>query len=187
MVIKVDPLRHFTSILFEKILQIFPKQKEAEFDVDGRPYHPFYYCRKPAFVQTMYDIVEKIEDLTFKADRAKRLKVEAEDEKLINTPVYLSTTRWMTKEELSALFEDSVNDRQVDELITALERLLENDWSYECEELIFKFRTSVAKIRATEKVCEISKNDQGRAYTEYIGNYWPKLTSSLISARNWFS
>merc|ERR1712004_684298 len=33
--------------------EVFPRQKEAEFDVEGRPFHPFFYTLKPSlFLET---------------------------------------------------------------------------------------------------------------------------------------
>ena len=31
--------------------EIFPRQKEAEFDIDGRPFHSFFYTRFPNYTQ----------------------------------------------------------------------------------------------------------------------------------------
>jgi len=149
--------------------EIFPRQKEAEFDEEGRPFHPFYYCRKPNFFQSIYEIVDKIEDLTFKADRARVNRWRVDESKLINTPVALSTTRWMNKEELENLLDEKVTEGMQDELVTALERLLENEWSYECKDLIFKFRASVSQPRAAREIKEIQVDDQGNSFVEYIG------------------
>ena len=56
-----------------------------------------------------------------------------------------------------------------EELIVALQRLLENDWSYEAEELIFKFRTNVAQTTATQSPIEPETDEQGRQVVEFIG------------------
>ena len=56
-----------------------------------------------------------------------------------------------------------------EELIIALQRLLENDWSYEAEELIFKFRTNVAQTTATQSPIEPETDEQGRQVVEFIG------------------
>ena len=81
--------------------QIFPKQKDAEFSEDGRPFHPFFYCKNPNYHQALYEVVDKIEDLSLRADRAAARNWSPAEAKLINTPVYLSSTRWMNREELS--------------------------------------------------------------------------------------
>jgi len=149
--------------------EIFPKQKEAEFSEDGRPFHPFYYCQTPNYHQSLYEIVDKIEDLTLKADRALARNWKPDENKLINTSVYLSSTRWMTKDEMGILLEEKISDPMEDEFITALTRLLENDWSYECKDLIFKFRTNVAQTAATQAAIEPQLDEKGRQFVEYIG------------------
>ena len=89
------------------LFQLFPKQKDAEFSEDGRPLHAFFYCEKPNYHQALFEVVEKIEDLSLKADRAKARGWRPDEDKLINTPVYLSSTRWMNRQELGELFEEA--------------------------------------------------------------------------------
>merc|ERR1719206_365381 len=149
--------------------EIFPKQKEAEFSEDGRPFHTFFYCERPQYYQALYEVVDKIEDLSLKADRAKARGWRPDEDKLINTPVYLSSTRWMTRQELAELFEEKITEPMEDELVTALDRLLENDWCYECKDFIFKFRTNVAQSLATQTTPEAQKDEAGRQFVEYIG------------------
>jgi len=149
--------------------EIFPKQKDAEFSEDGRPFHPFFYCKNPNYHQALYEVVDKIEDLSLRADRAAARNWSPAEAKLINTPVYLSSTRWMNREELTQAFEEKINESMEEELIIALQRLLENDWSYEAEELIFKFRTSVAQTTATQSPIEPETDEQGRQVVEFIG------------------
>ena len=66
-------------------------------------------------------------------------------------------------------FEEKINESMEEELIIALQRLLENDWSYEAEELIFKFRTNVAQTTATQSPIEPETDEQGRQVVEFIG------------------
>jgi len=149
--------------------ELFPKQKDAEFSEDGRPLHAFFYCEKPNYHQALFEVVEKIEDLSLKADRATARGWRPDEDKLINTPVYLSSTRWMNRQELGELFEEPIGESMEDELVTALERLLDNNWSYECTDLIFKFRTKVAQSLATQTALEPQTDDAGRQFVEYIG------------------
>ena len=67
------------------------------------------------------------------------------------------------------VFEEKVNESMEEELIIALQRLLENDWSYEAEELIFKFRTKIAQTTATQSPIEPETDEQGRQVVEFIG------------------
>ena len=77
------------------------------FSEDGRPLHAFFYCEKPNYHQALFEVVEKIEDLSLKADRATARGWRPDEDKLINTPVYLSSTRWMNRQELGELFEEA--------------------------------------------------------------------------------
>ncbi len=49
--------------------QIFPKQKDAEFDSEGRPFHTFFYTTRPNFTQMLYDVVDTLENCLFFNDR----------------------------------------------------------------------------------------------------------------------
>ena len=69
-----------------------------------------------------------------------------------------------------------------DELVTALDRLLENDWSYECTDVIFKFRTNVAQSLATQTTPEAQKDEAGRQFVEYIGKF---QLSTQLGWVNW--
>lgn len=148
--------------------EIFPKQKDAEFDEDGRPFHPFFYSLYPNFVQTMYDVVDQLENSTFFADRMMKQN-KSPDPTLIISDGTLSTTRWMNKEELQKLFFEQINDGQVQELVTVLGRLVENPYSYKYRDTIFKFRTPIATIKAIEDQQEHQFDKNGRAYVEYTG------------------
>ena len=60
----------------------------------------------------MYEVVDHIENLTFFADRMYKQNKSA-DPTLIISDATLSTTRWMSKEELTKLFFEDVKERQV--------------------------------------------------------------------------
>ena len=49
--------------------EIFPKQKDVEFDLEGRPFHPFFYTLKPNFNQAIFSIRDHIEGVTIFGDR----------------------------------------------------------------------------------------------------------------------
>ena len=57
----------------------------------------------------------------------------------------------------------------MNELIEALERLLENDFSYKAKDFIFKFRKPIATVQSYEDPVEPQYDQEGRAFVEYIG------------------
>ena len=64
----------------------------------------------------------------------------------------------------------------MNELVEALQRLVENEFSYKAKEFIFKFRKPIAAVQAVDDAIEPQYDENGRAYVEYIGE-------KFISAR----
>ena len=60
---------------------------------------------------------------------------------------------------------------QVNELTEALERLLENEFSYKAKDFIFKFRKPIGAIQAVEDPLEPQFDETGRSYVEYLGKF----------------
>ena len=58
---------------------------------------------------------------------------------------------------------------QVNELTEALERLLENEFSYKAKDFIFKFRKPIGAIQAVKDPLEPQFDETGRSYVEYLG------------------
>ena len=40
---------------------MFPRQKDAEFDAEGRPYSPFFFTGAPQTTTLLYDLADHIE------------------------------------------------------------------------------------------------------------------------------
>ena len=64
---------------------------------------------------------------------------------------------------------------QLNELVEALERLLENPFSYKAKDFIFKFRKPIAAVQSVENPVEPQYDENGRAIVEYTGKH--KLTA----------
>merc|ERR1712212_418411 len=76
--------------------EVFPQQKSVEFD----------YTNKPQYTQLMYEMAEHIGNISSFADRMRSLKVAPNPEEILDD-VALSSTKWISKEELSKkLIED---------------------------------------------------------------------------------
>ena len=43
--------------------QVFPKQKDAEFDAEGRPYNPFFYTAAPQTTTLLHDIATHVDQV----------------------------------------------------------------------------------------------------------------------------
>ena len=116
---------------------VFPKQKDAEFDFDGRPFHPFFFTRRPLFYQSMYEVAEHINNVSHFADLMRNLKVPPNPEQILDSTA-LAATRWMNLEELTAFFIEGIREKDVEDLVKGLERLLESPFAYKAKDFIFK-------------------------------------------------
>ena len=67
-------------------------------------------------------------------------------------------------------FMISTLEIQVNELIDAMERLLENQFAYKVKDFIFKFRKPIAIVQAAENPVEPQFDENGRASVEYTGS-----------------
>ena len=119
------------------VFQIYPREKDAEFDVDGRPFHPFFYTTRPLYNQTLYDLAVALDSCYTLNDRmfSQGQKPDA-DQRLDDTN--LAGTRWIKKEELEELLREQLKDRHYHEFLEAIERLTFQPFSYKFKELIFK-------------------------------------------------
>ena len=75
------------------LFQIFPRQKDAEFDLDGRPFNTFFYTKYPNYNKALYEIVERVEDIVFYQDRmmtlvrrSKEITIQFNEHKTITIP-----------------------------------------------------------------------------------------------------
>jgi len=94
--------------------EIFPKQKSAEFDASGRPYHPFFYTARPNFFYLLHEMVGKLKKLN-----------EAYSGAPLETPSTnsLSGSVWISKEELEGKLLEKINDEMYKEWVACMDRL----------------------------------------------------------------
>ena len=122
---------------------VFPLQKDAEFGVDGRPHHPFFYTTKPQYTQILYEAAEHIQNVTLFGERMKKMKVPPNPDEVLNDTA-LSTTRWVSADELKKMLIEDVKAQEHSDLLLAFERLLELPFSYKARDFIFKYGTLLA-------------------------------------------
>ena len=53
-----------------------------------------------------------------------------------------------------------------------LDRLLENPYSYKYQDILFKFRSPIASVKAVEDQQEHQYDNNDRAYVEYTGKIY---------------
>ena len=122
--------------------EVFPLQKATEFDYSGRPFHPFFYTNKPQYTQLMYEMAEHIGNITSFGDRMRALKVSPNPEEILDD-IAFSSTKWISKEQLSKILIEDLNDQEYNDLINSYERLIELPFSYKSKDFIFKYVYSI--------------------------------------------
>lgn len=118
--------------------EVFPREKEAEFDLDGRPFHPFFYCVTSQFVKIMYDVTDQISSVTFFAERMQRQNRPPDPEQALDE-ITMAGTRWMTYVELKERLAEDIKEKDYDDFLNAFDRLLENPFAYKAKDFIFKY------------------------------------------------
>ena len=148
---------------------VFPSQKEAEFSLDGRPHHPFFYTTKPQYTQMMYDIAEHIQNVTLFGERMKKMKVPPNPEEAL-TETVLSSTRWIQLEELQKVLIEDVKEQEYADLLLAFERLLELPFAYKAKDFIYQYRREVGNVGdSTSNIIQPEYDAEGRGFVELTG------------------
>eukprot|EP00095_Tigriopus_kingsejongensis_P000963 maker-scaffold83_size396513-snap-gene-1.21 protein:Tk00963 transcript:maker-scaffold83_size396513-snap-gene-1.21-mRNA-1 annotation:"unknown" len=148
--------------------QVYPKQKEAEFDGEGRPHQTFFFTNKPNYNKMLYDVVETLEKLAHLNDRLIQQGVFPQKNLMLNE-VNLSGTDWLSKAALEKSLLEDLNDEQYNELIMALDRLTFQHFSYKVRDFIFQHRASTSIIQSKTETMEPITAVDGRLYVEAMG------------------
>ena len=149
--------------------EVFPLQKAAEFDFNGRPNHPFFYTLKPQYTQSLYELSEHINNVTLFGEKMRNLKVPEDPNQILDGNA-LSATRWMDLDEMKDKFKEVIKEEHVDDLIKALERLVELPFSYKAKDFIFKFRVPLSDVSdGMDSIIQPEYDAEGRGFVEYIG------------------
>jgi len=140
--------------------EVFPQQKEAQFDETGRPYHTLFYTLRPNFFMTLHEVVEKmrhLEQLEDKGFTAGQLPDPAQK---------LSTlgSEWLSMTELGAMLVEKLRDVEYQEFLRAMNRLVEHPLSFHHKEFIFRFRKMLKATTETQAVPELVFDAAGRPY-----------------------
>jgi len=148
--------------------EIYPKQKEAEFDVDGRPFHPFFFTLKPNFSQALFSMRDHLERVTIFGDRMKKQGKGPDPEQIINAGK-LADSRWVTKEEASKICLESITETEHAEFLAVLERLVSLPFSYRVRDDLFRWRVREQLLAAQQEYITPQFDEKGRAWVEMQG------------------
>lgn len=78
---------------------------------------------------------------------------------------------WITKKELDARTLEETKDKQYDEFIAIMDRLLQHPYSYECKEFILQNRRNLLVQQRGREIIEPKIGEDGRQYVTTCGNF----------------
>ncbi|XP_063995670.1 small ribosomal subunit protein uS9m [Diachasmimorpha longicaudata] len=144
----------------EDPINIFPPKKAAQFDEQGRPFHPFFYTRIPNYYQALYDMVEHMEKLDKIQDDEIRQGLQPSAENKAD----LASSSWLPQADMEKLFLEPLMERQYNYFVTSAERLMNHPYSAVCKEFLMRFRR-VHKTNITGLVIPpLEYDEHGRPY-----------------------
>ncbi|KFM81103.1 28S ribosomal protein S9, mitochondrial, partial [Stegodyphus mimosarum] len=158
-------------------IQLYPREKAAQFDVSGRPFSPFFYTGKSNFYEAVHELVTKFHELDAFEDSMIRKGICNPPEE---TALNLSGGDWFSKEEMQSMFLETLTDAEYDFLVTTLTRLGSHPYSFRSKDIIWKFRKKFPDL-ADEIIPELMTDENGRPYMEMIGNR--KLCQAKVIVR----
>ncbi|BES93502.1 ribosomal protein, S9 [Nesidiocoris tenuis] len=139
--------------------EVFPPKKEAQFDESGRPFHFLFYTGRANFYNILYECVTRLNNLNTAEDALIRSKKEVK-------PVDLdvSGSRWLTKTELETVAVEEITNREYDQFLAAMERLLSHTLAHTQKEFIMKQRIPLMDVSKSFAVVEPMTREDGRQY-----------------------
>lgn len=149
--------------------QVFPRQKEAEFDEQGRPYQTFFYTVKPDYQNRIFQLRANMEAVTIFGERLRSQGLKPDPLQVLDESRF-ANTRWINKEELCNITLENISDEDFNELLIVLERLTALPFSYRVRDEIFSYRVTSEGV-STDKLEIIipQYDDTGRAFVEFQG------------------
>lgn len=156
--------------------EIFPKQKEAEFDLEGRPFHPFFYTLKPNYYEAVFKLRDHLEAVTIFGDRLRKHGKGPDPEQVLSAGK-LADSRWMTQEEVSSVCLESVSEAEYKDLVAVLDRLTGLPFSYRVKEDIFSWRVKEGTAATQQLFIPPQFDEDGRAWVQFEGK---RKTSEAI-------
>jgi len=147
--------------------EALPQRKAAQFGLDGRPFHCFFYTGKPNYVEAMHDLSRKLEALRARdvVTAAKKTTEKQEPKKL-----QLTGSEWLDKKAVEKIFQELLSDNEYEGLVNLLEFMSKQVWLAEEQETIFKYRRMIHSQTFDKELEPVKKDENGRVYQECIGS-----------------
>ncbi|CAG2062589.1 unnamed protein product, partial [Timema podura] len=137
--------------------EVFPPRKAAEFDESGRPHHFLFYTSKPNFYQ---DVVAHMNSLNEFEDKMIKKRLLPDPLQAVN----LTGSQWLPKEQLEKLLVESLSDKDYQNFIVLMDRLVEHPYSYRVKSFYEAYRKPLLSQTKTYDIPKPLYDADGRAY-----------------------
>ncbi|KAI4498072.1 hypothetical protein M0802_006896 [Mischocyttarus mexicanus] len=142
--------------------EVFPSQKLAEFSLDGKPLHPFFYTIQPFYYEVLHNTTEQIKNLEDLEDEIiKRTGKLPEEDK-----IDLHGSEWISKVNLEKLLLEKLYDEQYEYFIKTMKRLIDHPLSRRAEEFIMKYRTKLKVDTMNQESFPVMHTEDGKPYVK---------------------
>uniref|UniRef100_A0A6M2CKU2 Small ribosomal subunit protein uS9m n=1 Tax=Rhipicephalus microplus TaxID=6941 RepID=A0A6M2CKU2_RHIMP len=145
---------------------VFPREKAAQFDYSGRPFHYLFYTTKPHYYGVLHDAVSHVAELNRLETRMLNKGV-AEPEAAMKLSLQDST--WLPKKDLEVLLVESLKDIQYEYFVKTLDRLAEHPYSSQVKEFIMKYRKPRMATFIRDEIPPLQYDETGRPYAKGSG------------------
>ena len=147
--------------------EVYPKQKAAAFDIQGRPFNSFFYTTKPIYYEYLHDIhaafisLNKFEDSMLAQG-------------ILNPPkegkIDLLGSQWFTYDEVKRETMEKMTEKEYQYLISTLERLAEHPYSARVKDIFIRYRKKMISVTSQTTVPPLTIDEAtGRPFAEHEG------------------
>ncbi|XP_075897717.1 small ribosomal subunit protein uS9m isoform X1 [Nelusetta ayraudi] len=174
----------FPSGLFEKRArphmkhpdQIFPRQRAVQWGEDRRPFHFLFYTGKQSYYSLMHETYGKLLSVEKHQDRMRSKGLFSNEVKNMS----LSSSRWLTKEELEALLVENVSLQDYEHFLQLMERLLATPYSAIQEEFVLHYRRQLESQSKKQAVPPLERDQAGVAFSTAQGRRKTSQSSVVL-------
>lgn len=145
---------------------IFKAQKDAQFDIEGRPFHHLFYTVTPNYFEVLSTIGDKGKELDKYEDEqlAKGIVVPPEDSKYI-----FSGREWIGHQELCDKFIEKLDQHQYSYFFRALEKLMSHPYSNRVCKIFEEYSVVLPGQTMQLELPELKRDEAtGQIYTEMV-------------------
>ncbi|XP_075552507.1 mitochondrial ribosomal protein S9 [Dermacentor variabilis] len=145
---------------------VFPREKAAQFDYSGRPFHYLFYTTRPHYYAVLHDAVTHLAELNRLETRMiKRGVAEPAAEQKLN----VQDSTWLPKKDLELLLLETLKDLQYEYFVKTLDRLVEHPYSSQAKEFIMRYRKPRISTLVREEIPPLQYDETGRPYAKANG------------------